>query len=292
MKNILIFGAGMGGKLFIKENEKTKEYNILAIIDNDEKKHGQIILGYKIIGPKEISRYEYDQILIASMYILDIKEQLVEELKVQDDKIGVAPKKPGRPFEHGKTLELARELLIYITQLMNNNRIIYFADFGTLLGLARDGDIIPWDDDIDFCMNEDELALCFDLLRDKLLDLPGRNKIDWILTCHYDGENKLSGLTLSFDEEVTVYKYFHLTINRIRYDGNKAIRSMSFVDKKHFTHNEYIKYGDYRISVPNEYKKMLESTYGNWERPKKDTQYNLEHGNYVRPLVTKTKIYR
>lgn len=41
-------------------------------------------------------------------------------------------------------------LLVETADFFNNNNINYWIDYGTLLGFIRDGEIIPWDRDVDF----------------------------------------------------------------------------------------------------------------------------------------------
>ena len=43
-------------------------------------------------------------------------------------------------------------------QMLNNKKVLYWACHGTLLGLARDGDLIPWDHDIDIAIWEGEYS--------------------------------------------------------------------------------------------------------------------------------------
>lgn len=53
------------------------------------------------------------------------------------------------------------ELLSYIVQVLDENDIIYFLDYGTLLGCVRNNSFIPWDKDVDIgvidCNNLDEV---------------------------------------------------------------------------------------------------------------------------------------
>lgn len=46
-------------------------------------------------------------------------------------------------------IEGFKNLLFYITDLLDKNDITYWLDYGTLLGAVRNGEIIPWDSDID-----------------------------------------------------------------------------------------------------------------------------------------------
>jgi hypothetical protein len=42
--------------------------------------------------------------------------------------------------------------------LLNKYGIAYWADYGTLLGVVRDGDMIPWDYDVDFGILDSEMC--------------------------------------------------------------------------------------------------------------------------------------
>lgn len=60
--------------------------------------------------------------------------------------------------------KIIRELFIKTINFLNKNNIIYWVDFGTLLGIHRDGDIILGDNDADICIpstEEDKLLKAF-----------------------------------------------------------------------------------------------------------------------------------
>ena len=61
----------------------------------------------------------------------------------------------------GSTLRKAQlrmlEMLKFIDGVCKDNGIEYWIDYGTLLGAARHGGFIPWDDDTDICMTIDNL---------------------------------------------------------------------------------------------------------------------------------------
>ena len=80
-KNIILFGYGKEGKKFFQEaKSNTRIYRdvIIAITDNNKEiwhtKEGKI----NIICPDNISRIEYDKIVIASKYEGEIYQQLIE----------------------------------------------------------------------------------------------------------------------------------------------------------------------------------------------------------------------
>ena len=59
---------------------------VLAILDNDEKKHGTVIDGYPVISPDEITNYSYDVVVILSFYVTAMKDQLLS-LGVDADRV-------------------------------------------------------------------------------------------------------------------------------------------------------------------------------------------------------------
>lgn len=83
-EKVLIFGTG---KYYIT-NEKYIEdiFEIVALIDNDPSKQGKNLNGFQIIHPQEILEYSFDKIFIASMYIDEIKIQLIN-LGIPENKI-------------------------------------------------------------------------------------------------------------------------------------------------------------------------------------------------------------
>ena len=52
--------------------------------------------------------------------------------------------------------KLIREIFIKTINFLNKNNITYWVDFGTLLGIHRDGDIILGDNDADICIPSTE----------------------------------------------------------------------------------------------------------------------------------------
>ncbi len=78
MRRVLVFGAT---KSVIKWYERIEKQGneIVALIDNDEKKIGGEIYGKKVISPSEIVDYEYDSIMIISTSALrSIWNQLLD----------------------------------------------------------------------------------------------------------------------------------------------------------------------------------------------------------------------
>lgn len=85
---LLIFGIGSSFSFYVGDH---KDYfnniEILAFVDNNKQKWGGIFFDKKIISPENIYKYDYDAILICSVYEEEIYEQLVYKIKISKEKI-------------------------------------------------------------------------------------------------------------------------------------------------------------------------------------------------------------
>jgi FlaA1/EpsC-like NDP-sugar epimerase len=85
---VIIFGAGAGGKTFTKEIEEIEyPFEIIAYTDNDPKLQGTHLFGKPVISPKEITDYDYEQIIIAAMDTHNITNQLTKEYGIKLESI-------------------------------------------------------------------------------------------------------------------------------------------------------------------------------------------------------------
>ena len=62
------------------------------------------------------------------------------------------------------------EVLSVIREICERHNILWFADYGTLLGAVRHKGFIPWDDDMDIGMTRDNLNNFIKYAKDELPD--------------------------------------------------------------------------------------------------------------------------
>lgn len=74
-------------RILFKEKGLYREFHIVAFVDNDINKWGTVYANKKVIPPKQLLELNFDYIVICSLYFKEIKEQLVNELKIQENKI-------------------------------------------------------------------------------------------------------------------------------------------------------------------------------------------------------------
>ena len=69
-------------------------------------------------------------------------------------------------YLHKRTLEI----FLKVKEVFDNNNVRYMICGGTLLGAVTTGHFIPWDDDFDMCVFEEDYERAIDLLIDNLGD--------------------------------------------------------------------------------------------------------------------------
>ncbi|MBA2132310.1 TylF/MycF/NovP-related O-methyltransferase [Capillibacterium thermochitinicola] len=123
---VLIFGTGEGSKkaLEIIDLEKVQ---ILAYLDNNRAKQGTVHNGVKVENPIAVDKYDYDYIVIASIYNQEITDQLLK-MNVQRSKIIqlFQPKPKGVKV---LVKEIYEDNMKYINILKDEYLSVYFKNY-------------------------------------------------------------------------------------------------------------------------------------------------------------------
>ncbi len=80
-KDAVIWGAGEICSRILKQKVFYRDYEIKAIIDNDESKWGEKYYGYEITTPNDLLRFSPHTVIVCSRYYIDIVEQINDLLK-------------------------------------------------------------------------------------------------------------------------------------------------------------------------------------------------------------------
>ncbi|MGM3216305.1 LicD family protein [Pseudomonas sp. PhalM4] len=189
-KKLVLFGAGKSGGCLIEQNPGL---NILAVADNDQAKQGGEFHGIPVISPEQIGETRCDVVVIASVWSKGILEQL-DALglsaipTVIPGKREMKGMRDAHPFSHPPTKDVAREMSLTLRSLAEEGGIDLYLDFGTLLGAFRERDFIPWDDDIDFSVNDEQFDAFIALVRENKGRFPQRDGIQWGVELMSTGE--------------------------------------------------------------------------------------------------------
>ncbi len=176
----------------------------------------------------------------------------------------------------GRNYRTARRMLIDTADILNAGKINYFLDAGGLLGLIRDGDLIPWDDDLDLSIPVTELP--------RLRKLYGRfRKRGWRIKedsfmpadgpCWHKGDSR----------SVKVRNSYFLCFGRgrivmdvtltYRHDGyfwRGAMGKIWRIPAVYFDRHDTIEYAGRQIRIPDQVESYLTFLYGNWRVPDKN----------------------
>lgn len=181
-----------------------------------------------------------------------------------------------------RNMKRAKKTLFNLINFMEREGIKYHLEGGTLLGIVRDGDLLPWDHDIDLSIMEED-AEKFAKSAYKLLFKGYKVQKK---TMHKDIEAlkegnyrifKLKKLVPSIIKEFfpSFRKYAIIADVFVKASDDKftywqAMERILRVDKKYYESFETIEYNNRKVTVPNHYKDYLTEKYGDWSVPKKD----------------------
>jgi phosphorylcholine metabolism protein LicD len=187
-----------------------------------------------------------------------------------------------KPLLTKNNLEQARKMLFDVTALLDLKNIPYHLEGGTLLGIVRDKDLLPWDDDVDISVPYEHLPSLMKLKFTFLLkgykvstrrsqtDVGPIRKGDYYV---FKLKPLMSHLITLF---VKGYKknFVVLDIFLKRDDGIytywEAKGKVMRVESKYYQSHQTVAYRDIQLRAPNYYRDYLTQKYGDWSVPVKE----------------------
>lgn len=152
------------------------------------------------------------------------------------------------PEKHKKLLKLMKRL----DKKLRERKVDYWITAGSLLGFRRNGGIIPWDDDIDICVNQK--------------DIP---KIKDILEKSWDGSlYKFKGDGVFIDIFPVDDSYQYIGESRKKWPNEYYVKPYPL--RRSLFH-------DIQVNIPNEIDKYLDRAYGeDWNKSFIQTHSHLD----------------
>lgn len=187
-----------------------------------------------------------------------------------------------RPSLINNNLAKAKKVLVDVVNFLENEGIDYHLEGGTLLGLVRDKELMPWDHDVDLSIpvNDSEK---FAKTRWKLL-LKGyrvsMRKIHQDIGALKKGQYRIFKVKQLLPSIIKwafpIVKKFMVVADIFVKSSDEqftywqAMDKIMRVDKRYYSHYEIIEYNGMKLRVPFDYENYLTDKFGNWEIPVKD----------------------
>lgn len=175
----------------------------------------------------------------------------------------------------GDNLRVAKKMLLEVIDILNARGVIYHLEGGTLLGIVRDGDLIPWDKDTDISIPADQVEkfkACIPAIRMKLWRVVTRRaKKDapaWRAGDYRAFKIKNRSLLFFLSGNLCLDVFVKYVKEPFVYciAKEKILR----VDAKFYRSYEEISYEGRKVKVPNHYEEYLAARYGDWRTPVKE----------------------
>uniref|UniRef100_UPI0040489073 LicD family protein n=1 Tax=Shewanella baltica TaxID=62322 RepID=UPI0040489073 len=286
MRKTLLFGAGPGAVSYI--NNQREHCQFVGFIDNDSRKHGTDYAGLPVYGVDALSSLVYDEIVITTQWVADVRKQLIDVLRIDEHLVVVPAKeqlKAIKPFEHAPTLALARSLIAALSLQARQDNLMLWVDFGTLLGLVRDGDIIPWDDDVDFAITTDVAPLFSPWLAEQMARLQVPD--GWSIEVLCDVTEQIQSVLLRWPNSELVRPFtVSFSVRQEQQGQSRHMPSLGmwYAPAKHFSAQDWLSWQGVDVPVPKDRESYLNFVYGDWKVPKRQMQLtdyaNLQESSF------------
>lgn len=284
-KCVYIFGAGLAG-ISAAEN-LGNEIELLGFIDNDQSKRGSIQSGVPVHSPEILLSNQFDLVMIASEFFERIQLQLLSDFNVPAEKIYVLPARLIKPITLGQSEKLLGdtvEMLSIVTTHLNSQNLNYYVDAGTLLGIYRDKQLIPWDDDLDIAINADDVDEVNSALKESCKKLQSHFGCQWKVDLHFS-TNEFGAVSkgsirsfkvhaVNTDVKLPMMDIFIKYVDGDTMDyvlSSRGIRMPS----RHLLKTVAAKFADMTIRIPSDVEDYLTAHYGDWRTPVKDWDLSM-----------------
>ena len=171
-----------------------------------------------------------------------------------------------------------KKMLLKTIDILNEKGFKYWLEAGTLLGILRDGDLIPWDYDADLGIpaeSADEIMkLRLDFLPNYLIKRR-RVQTPWL-----PGDMRVIKVKTPWEKIRQIN--FHVDLfcvypvkNKYRWVDSNALKH---VDRKYYDTLSTIEWEGRTINIPNHAEEYLSLRYGNWQIPNQNYNAGLHDG--------------
>jgi phosphorylcholine metabolism protein LicD len=188
----------------------------------------------------------------------------------------------------GSMEKVANDFLLEIVEFMDENKISYFLEGGTLLGIVRDARLLPWDHDLDISIMSSNEELTLNSIKNSSLIFFLRYRI----TIHNDKEGvrliKIKRRWIHYLAQILpfIFKSRNIVLDVfIKREIDEwaywsAAGKKMRVSSMHYKQFDTIKYRSKILKIPFDSDAYLTKKYGNWDIPNKNWHCTMEKTIY------------
>jgi len=183
----------------------------------------------------------------------------------------------------GKYLQKALKMLYDVTEILDEHKIPYILDGGTLLGIVRENRLLPWDTDLDLAIT-DAYAKALFAVRWKMWMKGYRTRIRWYwkdMGPFKKGMPRLLRIQTRkffFFKDVSLMDIFIKTRFDEEYCWVVSDKQpmLKFSPRDFYENLTQIEFIRKKYSLPSDYTGYLTYHYGDWKVVKKDWDTRLD----------------
>lgn len=218
---IIIFGIGGTCEFYLK-HIYNNDFHIVGLSDWDTSKHGTQLYGYEVINPYKFENYDYDFILIMSVAVEQIKNQLLERCQISSEKIRMLSKYFIRQSDW--TIGVFNSTDRFVFSEVTQNPIITKKDVENLNPISAADPFVFYENNTYYCF--------FEVL---VIDNMGEKKGEINLATSNDGINfTQKGTVLEENKSISfpiVYKHdneYYMTVHSVRTKDVRLFKAKAF----------------------------------------------------------------
>ena len=188
--------------------------------------------------------------------------------------LGLRTERP--TFAEPKYNQRAKRMLLDVCGILDEAQLPYTVDAGTLLGLVRDGDLIPWDDDLDLMLPVTALPRLdrvFGAIRGKGWQISKLYPMEVGAPAWRLGDPRVLKIRRRFLKVIgpgTTVLDISITYRQDDHYWWEMAQRICRIPARFLDHTEYIEFAGQKLRVPSSREEYLERTYGDWRNPRPD----------------------
>ncbi len=149
-----------------------------------------------------------------------------------------------------------------VISIFNSNDIEYFINYGTLLGIIREGRLLEFDDDVDILVHEKNYDKAYNLIKKEYTLM--LTDSDFCQGYSHEGQIELYKYTV--DNKNVIDKWTNKNKNPVGIQPLINVYPLKSM---------YIPLLNLYVKIPNKPEKILENTYENWKIPTRDKGFKI-----------------